>query len=186
MVARGGGDLRSAMPSDFSIRAAGPEDVPAVLPMVRAICDQHWALDPARYGYLPDVVERYAGWLPRQARDLRGVFLVAEAGTSAAAGGGTLVGFLIATIEQNIPIYTLTEFGYIHDVWVEPEFRGRGVARALTERAAARFAELGVRQVRLETAAGNDGARRLFAACGFRVDSVEMLRDLGPPARPAG
>ena len=34
-----------------------------------------------------------------------------------------LVGFLIATVEREIPIYRLHEFGFIHDLWVEPEYR---------------------------------------------------------------
>jgi len=32
---------------------------------------------------------------------------------------GKLVGFLVATVEKEIPIYRLDSFGFIHDVWVE-------------------------------------------------------------------
>lgn len=156
----------------MAIRPATPADVPAILPMVAALCAEHEAWDPERYGYLPDVVERYRRWLPQRAEDPRSVLLVAEE-------GGAVAGFLVGTVEANIPIYTLTEFGFIHDMWVEPSFRRRGLARALVLAAVERFAALGIRQVRLETATANEGARRMFQACGFRAGAVDMLRAIG-------
>ncbi len=153
------------------IRSATPADVEQVLPMVAQICAMHDRLDPARYAMLPDVVDRYRSWLPRRAEDPRSVFLVADASP-------TLVGFLIATIETNIPIYQLEEFAFIHDVWVDPRHRRGGVARGLVAEAVRRFKAIGVKQVRLETAAANDDARHLFAACGFRVGTVDMLMEL--------
>ena len=41
-----------------------------------------------------------------------------------------------------------------------------------------RFAALGVSQVRLETAAANDAARALFAKCGFRVSTIDMIMEV--------
>lgn len=154
-----------------------------MLPMVRAICAMHETLDPTRYGTTPDVNERYRRWLPRRAADSRSVFLVAESGApdepSAHQAGPArrIAGFLVGSVEPNIPIYRVAEFGFIHDLWVEPAFRRLGVARLLVREAVARFEALGVSQVRLETAATNEPARRLFAACGFRVATIDMLRD---------
>lgn len=155
------------------IQAAAPDDVDAVLPMVEAICAFHHQLDPARYDYLPDVVDRYRRWLPQRAKDPASVFLIAR--PSAAS---PLVGFLVASTEPNIPIYRTTVFGYIHDVWVEPAYRGRGAAAAMVAECLQRFRGIGVTQVRLETAATNDAARRLFAAAGFRPDAITMIHAL--------
>lgn len=152
-----------------TIRPATPGDVPAILPMVAAICALHESWDPDKYPFLPDIVERYEHWLPLRAQDPRSVFLIAEL-------ANTPVGYLIATIEDEIPIYRLKQFGFIHDMWVEPAHRGQGIARHLVDAAVARFAELEITQVRLDTAAANDIARRLFASCGFRVSTTEMLR----------
>jgi ribosomal protein S18 acetylase RimI-like enzyme len=44
--------------------------------------------------------------------------------------------------------------------------------------AVARFREIGVPQVRLDTAHANEAARALFGACGFRPSIVEMLTEL--------
>ncbi len=81
-------------------------------------------------------------------------------------------------MEGNIPIYRLPAYAFIHDVWVEPPHRGRGVARSMVRAAIERFGAMGVTQVRLETAAANDGARRLFESCGFRIGTIDMLIDV--------
>lgn len=134
----------------------------------------HEWLDPGRYAMVTDVVDRYRHWLPIRAEDPRSVFLVAHP-----EGSSALAGFLVGTVERSIPIYRLPEFGFIHDVWVEPAYRRAGAARALVAEAVRRFAAMGIGQVRLETARANDTARRLFEACGFTVSTIEMLAETG-------
>ena len=51
-------------------------------------------------------------------------------------------------------------------------------ATKLVAEAVARFREMGLTQVRLDTAYANDPARSLFRACGFRQSIVEMLVEL--------
>jgi ribosomal protein S18 acetylase RimI-like enzyme len=156
------------------IRPARPEDVPGVLPMVAKICAFHEALDPAKYPFLPHPEEMYENWLVARAKDRRSVFLVAE---REASGGepAALVGFLVGETEREIGIYRLREYGFVHDLWVEPAYRNEGLARQLVMLAVERFREIGVAQVRMDVASGNEPARRLFEACGFRVSTVEML-----------
>lgn len=159
----------------MEIRPAVPDDVPAVLPMVAKIAALHEQWDPAKYGFLPNPAERYRNWLTARSTDPRAVFLVAE------REPGKLAGFLIGTVEHEIPIYRLKEFGFVHDVWVEPDYRHEGIGRQLTMRAIERFREIGVEQVRLDTAAANDAGRALFASCGFRPSVTEMLLELKEP-----
>jgi len=155
----------------MTIRPALPDDVPHVLPMVERIAALHESWDSAKYGFLPDVARMYRGWLTSRANDARSVFLVAER-------EGAIVAFLVGTVEREIPIYRLSEFGFIHDVWVEPDYRNEGVARQMTMLAIERFREMGVKQIRLDTAARNDAARGLFASCGFRPSVTEMLLEI--------
>ena len=95
-----------------------------------------------------------------------------------AAENEKIVAFLIGTVEQEIPIYQLKEFGFIHDLWVEEEYRNEGIARQLTTLAIEKFREIGVKQIRLDTAGPNDAARNLFRSCGFRVSTIEMLLEI--------
>lgn len=157
-----------------NIRAARAEDVPGVLPMVVRISDLHRTWDSQRFPIRNDVERMYAQWLPQRAADPRSVFLIAEL---PAQERPTLCGFIVGSIEQNIRIYTLTEYAYLHDLWVEPEHRGLGIGGMLISEALARFRELGVQQVRGETALANEPARVLLHRHGFRVGAIEMVRD---------
>lgn len=121
----------------------------------------------------------YHNWLNARATDDRSVFLVAARET-------TIIAFLIGTVEREIPIYTLAEFGFIHDLWVDADYRNEGIARQLVTLAIERFTQIGVRQVRLDTAADNEIARSLFRTCGFRPSTVEMLLELKSAAPPDG
>src|SRR3954467_8097229 len=152
----------------MEIRPARVEDVPAVLPMVEKLCRLHESWDPAKYSFLPDIPGMYDQWLRERATHRRSVLLVAE--TSAPK---KIVGFLIGTVEREIPIYRLKEYGFLHDLWVEPEYRNEGIGRQMTMLAVERFRAMGVKQIRLDTAAKNEGARGLFASCGFRISTME-------------
>ncbi len=160
------------------IRPAVPADVPAVLPMVNQICALHESWDPAKYGFLPNPAQRYERWLIQQAKSDRSVFLVAELEAAESNETGLLTGFLIGTVEEELPIYRLDKYGFIHDLWVEPDYRSAGVGWQLVKTAQQRFAHLGVKQIRLDTALANESARCLFQSCGFRISTIEMLSEL--------
>ena len=161
----------------MNIRPATAADVPAVLPMVAKTCAQHEQWDPAKYGFRENPAEMYRRWLTTRATDPRSVFLVAER-PAMLQDVPFLVAFLIGTVEREIPIYRLEEYGFIHDLWVEPSYRNEGIGRQMVMLAIERFREIGVRQIRLDTAAPNDVARGLFAACGFRPSVQEMLLEI--------
>jgi ribosomal protein S18 acetylase RimI-like enzyme len=161
----------------MNIRPATPQDVPAVAKMVDQLAALHERWDPARYDYKPHPSEMYRRWLTTRAGDPRSVFLVAEH-DRLLQDVPSVVGFLVGTIEKPIPIYRLENFGFIHDLWVEPDYRNEGLARQMTMLAIEKFREMGVNQVRLETAAANEPARKLFESCGFRIATMEMLTEL--------
>lgn len=160
------------------IRPASAADVPAVLPLVRAICDLHAARDPDRFVVVDDILARYAAWLPERAADPASVFLVAE--RPGPDGAPAVVGYCVGTCEPAAPIFWVPACGWIHDVFVLPELRRRGLASALVRAAEGRFRALGVAQIRLHTGAFNEYARAAFAAMGYRPSVVEMLKAVGP------
>jgi ribosomal protein S18 acetylase RimI-like enzyme len=161
--------------SSMQIRPAKPEDVPAVLPMVEKICALHEQWDAAKYSFLPGIAQMYDQWLRERAVRPRSVFLVAETPSPK-----KIVGFIVGSVEREIPIYRLKEYGFLHDLWVEPEYRNEGIARQMVMLAIEKFTEMGVKQIRCDTAAKNEAARKLFESCGFRSSVVEMLMEIGP------
>jgi ribosomal protein S18 acetylase RimI-like enzyme len=156
----------------MTIRPARAEDVAAVLPLVARVCDFHQGLDPAKYGFVPGPERSYERWLMGLTNDPRSVFLVAER-------EGRLVGFIVGTIERDYGCYRIREYGFVHDLWVEPEYRNEGIGRQMVMLAVERFAQMGLPQVRLDVLVGNESAKGLFESCGFRPTVVEMVLETG-------
>lgn len=158
------------------IRPATVDDVPAILPMAGALCAMHAEWQPDRFDFLPDIVDRYRQWLPQRATDPSSVLQVAEQ-------SGRLVGFSVATVMPTTPIYLTQRVGWIHDLWVEPAQRGKGVGEGLVRATLERFRERGIVCVRLETAIPNEPVRRMFRRMGFRESVIEMQIHLEGPER---
>lgn len=167
----------------MTIRPATAADVSAVVSLVRKVEAYHQKSNPAKYLFRSDPGELYRAWLDRSAGDDRAVFLVCDA-----AGRGdppAVVGFLIGTVEPEVRIYVLREYGWVHDLWIDEAYRHEGVGRQLVMQAVERFVDLGVRQIRLDVLADNEPARKLFEACGFRPSVVEMLVEVNGGVDPA-
>jgi ribosomal protein S18 acetylase RimI-like enzyme len=160
-----------------TIRPARVEDVEQVVLLVAKIAAFHEQRDPARYCFRPNVAQSYRGWLTARATDEQSVFLVAEREASAAQAG-KLVGFLVADSERDIPIYRVDRIGFVHDLWVDEDYRNEGIARQLVTLALERFREIGVQQVRLDVLVDNAPARKLFESCGFRASTIMMLHTM--------
>lgn len=60
----------------------------------------------------------------------------------------------------------------LNDLYVVPEARGRGVGRALMERARRLGEETGARSIELATEADNRTAQALYESLGYRRDEV--------------
>lgn|SRR5690606_30674653 len=161
----------------MTIRPATVDDVEQVIPLVGKVAAFHQQRDPSRYSYISNVAERYRNWLTQRATDEQSVFLVAE---REAVGGqdARLVGFLVAATERDISIYTINPIGFVHDLWVDEEYRNEGVGRQMVMLAVERFRAIGVRQLRLDVLIDNQPARTLFEACGFRPSTILMLQDV--------
>ena len=71
-------------------------------------------------------------------------------------------------VSPSPPPHTL----YVDALAVAPEFRRRGVARELLQRAEAAAAEHGLEGIALDTGLHNDPARELYEACGFRAREI--------------
>lgn len=78
---------------------------------------------------------------------------------------------LVAELNGQIAGWGAREDGnqYISDLWVRPEFQGRGVGTELLAALEAEIAELGYVQVELETMAGNSRAIGFYEAHGYVV-----------------
>lgn len=84
---------------------------------------------------------------------------------------------------------------FVTDLWVHPDYQGRGIGTALLEEIETGIKERGYPAARLDTHARNAGAIRLYKRLGYRVtayfvaysapldediDKVEMIKEFVP------
>jgi ribosomal protein S18 acetylase RimI-like enzyme len=91
-----------------------------------------------------------------------GAFVVGRAGTAGPVVGG--VG--VRAVDHDLP----GRRGEIRRLWVDPEWRGRGVGRRLMEAVERAACDLGLTSLRLITGPRQPEAVRLYAASGWESD----------------
>lgn len=105
-------------------------------------------------------VERLAYTMPWTEATFRGLLRRRDADLFVAEMDGLIAGYAV--------FWAVLDQGELGNVASAPEFRRRGVARALIDAVLARAAERGVREVFLEVRISNAGARRLYESYGFK------------------
>lgn len=155
----------------MTTRLGNAGDYQAIMPMLRQYRLWQEQLDPSLYALHPDAETRFRKWVAHMAEDPRATLVVAEE-------GGRLIGFVLVSIELDLPIYAYGEFAIVREWWVEHGFRGRGVGKALIEHAAADVSSAGVRHIRVRTSPPDADARAVLQRCGFRAGVTEMVKEL--------
>ena len=161
----------TGMDDGVRVRSIAREDLEEVGTMAGQLVRYHHSLDAHRF-LLVDGVERgYARYFASQLEEPSTILLVAER-------AGKRVGYAYARLEPRNWNALLDEHGALHDIFVVPEERRRGVASLLLEEVAGRLAALGAPRIVLSTAVQNTAAQRLFERHGFHGTMLEMTREL--------
>lgn len=162
------------MSESISYRRAKPEELPAVVELCMLVEEQHEKYWPLRWQRREGLHEGYLWWLRKRLEEPKMFVGVA---VEDAAGGG-VVGMILVTINEEIPIYTYREYALIQDMAVRPEYRRQGIAQRLLAEAAAWAKGHGLNQLRLLVADQNPDARKAFEKAGFRPTYQEMVLPL--------
>ena len=91
---------------------------------------------------------------------------------------GRFAGYLLAYIEENIPIFKEKEYGYISDLYVVPEFRGKKVSSALKDKAESWFVSKGMNHLVLKMRPQNKKAHDIYRSWGFKDYHLELRKEL--------
>ncbi|MEM2739991.1 MAG: GNAT family N-acetyltransferase [Candidatus Bathyarchaeia archaeon] len=119
-----------------------------------------------------DARKRWIEYMVRAYLEDPGSILVAE-------DSGIPVGF-IASRSYSFPfkLQRPDRYAVITDLYVLPEYRGRGMGRRLLEECISRLKARGYSRVRLSVWVGNRRAIKLYGSVGFKPKMIVMERGL--------
>ncbi|MFO7172681.1 MAG: GNAT family N-acetyltransferase [Bacillota bacterium] len=146
-------------------RAARPEDLPALLPLVEAFARERAAAQGHQV-LRPDFMEHArAGMEQALAHPAAFVILAEEQGEP--------VGYGVGTLQEPPPPFEPRPYIFISDLYVRPDRRGQGIGTALVERIRGWGLVKGVYRLSMVVPLSIPAAVRLGARLGFRP--VEQL-----------
>jgi GNAT superfamily N-acetyltransferase len=160
--------------NNLVIRSATDADRPCLRRAIVELQDYERMLHATR---LPgeQVADAYLDWMLHKV-EASGAALVAEANR-------IFVGFVAGWVEEAENIGETPDskrVGYIADIFVMPEFRGRQIALQLLERIERHLGRLGVTRIRITSLAANKSARAAYEHAGFAQYEIvyEKTRDV--------
>jgi GNAT superfamily N-acetyltransferase len=138
------------------VRPALEDEIEEMLPLIRAYCE-FYEVEPDDDG-------------------LRSMFRTlindpSQGTVFIARDGGRAVGF--ASLDWKWSSLKAARIGFLEDLFVDPEARGKGIADALIDACAARCRELGMPALQWETAPDNHRAQQVYNRTG--ADSELLL-----------
>jgi ribosomal protein S18 acetylase RimI-like enzyme len=151
----------------------GPQDRPVIEAFVAAIQEHERLLVPAlRAG--AEIAAGYAAHIVAQVERKDGVLILAKAGADS-------VGFACAWMdEDDDPLLAADHrpHALVSDLYVRPEWRRRGIGRALLDEIEQIMRRRGARKLCITAKAANIAAVRSYEAAQFRPYEIDFWKEL--------
>jgi ribosomal protein S18 acetylase RimI-like enzyme len=155
------------MDTDFTIRAGRKDDAAEAARLWMRSAEEHTAHDRI-YETAPGAEKSMRRFLADVANSGYSFLFVA-------AAGDRTVGFISGELRQGSPTFLPRTWASVDDVFVEPEYRNRGMGRALLQSVSDWAQERGADGISLQVAAANARGRKFYEDLGFREISVYQV-----------
>jgi GNAT superfamily N-acetyltransferase len=155
------------MDTDFTIRAGRKDDAAEAARLWMRSAEEHTAHDRI-YETAPGAEKTMRRFLADVANSGYSFLFVA-------AAGDRTVGFISGELRQGSPTFLPRTWASVDDVFVEPEYRNRGMGRALLQSVNDWAQERGADGISLQVAAANARGRKFYEDLGFREISVYQV-----------
>ena len=162
----------------FAIRAATDADTPQILSFIEALQAYEHGLEPNRRRD-SSFAEEHLAVLNRQLATQQGCAFLAQSGAAAIGWAAFYV------VESDIFIVEAERrHGYIAELYVVEDWRGKGVGRALMAACEAETRALDLPLITINVLAGNKNAAMRYVEAGFAPYATELRKYLKGPQKP--
>lgn len=155
------------MDTHFTIRAGRREDAAEAARLWMQSAEEHTTHDSV-YTTAPGAEKTMRRFLADIANSGYSFLFVVVA-------GGRIVGFVSGEMRQGSPTFLPKTWASVDDVFVDPDYRNRGMGRALIQSVEAWAKERDADGISLQVAAANARGRKFYEDLGFREISVYEL-----------
>jgi GNAT superfamily N-acetyltransferase len=152
--------------TQFIIRKAMEEDLPALLRFEQCVIAAERRFDPT----LKTEPTRYY--------DIGQMITAAHIELLVAEQNKELIGCGYARIETSKPYLQHSQHAYLGFMYVEPEYRGKGINRLIIEELRLWTLSQGIYEMRLEVYYENSPAIKAYEKTGFTRHMIEMRKGL--------
>ncbi len=162
---------------EVEVRKAKAEDIPILVRMQHGLMEHHLALSKndangrEQRRLVDNLGAVWGKWVRKWMKSRDGLVLVATA-------DGEIVGYSLNFIKDNVPVYKLRKIGYVGDLFIRREFRGRGIGSKFKSEAFGWFRKKGMKYASICVHENNREARKLYNEWGFEDFHIEMRRKL--------
>jgi GNAT superfamily N-acetyltransferase len=156
--------LGVASERDFTIRPGRREDAEEAARLWMQSAQEHTGHDRI-YATAPGAERVMRRFLADLTSSSHSFLFVAEL-------AGRTVGFISGELREGSPTFRQKTWASVDDVFVEPDYRNRGLGRALLKSVEAWAKERGANGISLQVAAANGRGRKFYGELGFREVSV--------------
>lgn len=154
------------------IRAATAADTPAIGHLWEKLVDYHRALNPDLPRAAPGGARLYARNLISRLHDTHTGVFVAE-------DDSHLIGYVLGVVVDLVPeMFEQEAGGFLADIYVEEEYRGRGVGRALVDALVDWFRQRGLSHFEWHVASSNEAGLAFWQALNGRALMIRMRADI--------
>lgn len=163
-----------------TIRKALIGDLDELLDLWMEMMAEHEAFD-ARIRMAPGARSAYRAYMSyhlSQSESYVSTAIERGVGAQCDEADRQIIGFCLAAVNRNLPMFLPPHYGYLSDIVVRKDFRRSGVGAALVDDIKGWFREKEVLSVQLQVYARNDGAEAFWQAQGFDAFYVRMWLEL--------
>ncbi|MFH1285912.1 MAG: GNAT family N-acetyltransferase [Candidatus Micrarchaeota archaeon] len=154
----------------IKIRRALTKDLPSILSMWRALMRFHKTLFPEHFKTKRDALARYKTFLKKRLKAKNAAVFVAEA-------NGQIIGHIMVSRNKLPPVYSARE-AYVDELFVKPNYRGKGVATALLQQAQKWAKEKKYNVIAISVNIKNTRAKKLYENFRFKPFNLALKKKI--------